>query len=154
MTKHIGNKDRNAEAWKQIEKEGLSVDAQVYGDTAYVGFVDKDRGFHRAFAKKNYSNSLEAERGGRATARAISRETGIPLHPAVPSERLKQVPSYTKNAARLKFEHEQRKQEAERAYFESPKGIFGTAVVALFMMVLMVSGCFFLVWIMSLISPA
>lgn len=117
----------NKKAWDELKAKGLVVDAQVYGDTGYVGFVnknDKSRSFvhPNGYAQRDFPNSSEARRDSNALARAISRETGIPLHPSVPPERLKQCPSQTKDAARLQAEHEMDTREAEEDFDESPKG--------------------------------
>lgn len=144
--------DRNKKAWEQIKKEGLSIDVQIYGDESHLGFVDKDRNFHRFFAKKKFNNIFEAQRDSRAVARAISKETGIPLHPNVPSERLKQVPSYTKNQAHLKLEWDMGQRELEREWEESPQGQLYFWLVAIIVIILCAGGWILAIWIMSLLQ--
>ena len=145
MTKRA--KIDNKAAWEQIKKEGLAVDAQVWPDgETWMGFVDKERFFHHGIWKKKFSHTSDAQRDSRAVARAISRETGIPLHHSIPAERFKQVPSWTKDRALLQWEFDARQREAEEAYMETPRFkliavIFYTLLAALGM-----GGCLLAAW--------
>jgi len=147
----------NAAAWEQIKKNGLTVDVQVYpnddgSQTAYVGTVYKDRTFAGTgfMGTKKFFNNNEAIRDTRAVARAISRKTGIPLHPSVPSERQKQISSHTIGRAQLKVMHQMRQRQSQSEYEDSPRGrlefiIFGIVVSFICM------GSFYLcAWILSL----
>jgi hypothetical protein len=143
-------KNNNAAAWEQIKKEGLTVDAQVSDDgLVRIGFVDKERFFHHYLGKRKYPNAEVAQRDSRAVARAVSRETGIPLHHSIPAERFKQVPSSTKDRALLQFEFDQRQREAEDAYWESPRGVFILVVTFILLSALGIGGCLFLAWLAS-----
>jgi hypothetical protein len=143
-------KNNNKAAWEQIKKEGLTVDAQVFADgEVFMGFVDKGRFFSGGIWKKKYPNSSEAQRDSRAVARAISRETGIPLHHSIPAERFKQVPSHTKDRALLQFEFDQRQREAEDAYWESPRGVFSLVVTFMLLSALGIGGCLFVAWLFA-----
>lgn len=146
--------ERNKEAWKKIKDEGLSVDAQVFDNNeVYIGFVDNNRDFHHSIGKAKFGNSREARLAANATARAISRETGIPLHPEIPPERLKQVSSYTKNSSLLQWEFDARKRQEYKEWEESPAGKFSFVIMALLIIFIAIGGCAGLVYIMSLLDP-
>jgi hypothetical protein len=148
MTKRF--KIDNAAAWEHLKKEGLVVDAQVHDDgEVWMGFVHKDRTFWHGSGifKKKYHNAEVAQRDSRAVARAVSRETGIPLHHTIPAERFKQVPSWTKDRALLQWEFDARQREAEEAFIESPKGVFLTVVVFVVLSAVGIGGCLFLAWL-------
>lgn len=145
--------NRNEQAWEELRNAGLTVDVQVCKNeegshTAFVGTVYKDRRFagKSIFGFKKFTNEKEARRDTRAVARAISRETGIPLHPSVPAERQKQVSSHTTGRAQLKsmYEMDQRQKEKD----EEPSGfvLFFVGVVTL---VLFLGGLSFLTSLFS-----
>lgn len=157
---------KNKEAWAELKRQGYVVDAQVLAQdndydksaTAYVGLVhsrDKARIFlSKASDKKNFRSGREAQRDAHAVARAISRETGLPLRHHIPAEGQKQVSSWTKSRGVLEFEHAVNKRQAEDAYWESPKGkfqflVFGIGVCILFMLF-----CIGSAWVMSWLSSA
>ena len=94
-----------------ILKNESSVDSQVVGKTAYVGFVKKDRTFFNGgFVKQDFPSREDAKRDASALARALSDKTGVQLHPSVPSDRYKKHTSQTIGAAQSKvmFDMEQR----------------------------------------------
>jgi hypothetical protein len=142
----------NKAAWEQLKKEGLVVDAQVHDDgEVWMGFVHKDRTFWHGSGifKKKYHNADVARRDSRAVARAVSRETGVPLHHSIPAERFKQVPSHTKDRALLQWEFDARQREAEDAYWESPRGVLILVVAFVLLSALGIGGCLFAAWLPS-----
>lgn len=149
MTKRF--KIDNKAAWEQIKKEGLTVDAQVSDDgLVRIGFVDKERFFHRYMGKKKYPNAEVAQRDSRAVARAISRETGIPLHHSIPAERFKQVPSRTKDRALLQWEFDARQREAEDAYWETPRVKLIAVIFYALLAALGLGSCLAAAWLATL----
>lgn len=97
-----------------ILKDKSTVDAQVVGKTAYVGFVKKDRTFFNGgFIKQDFADRDKAIRDANAVARALSNESGVPLHPSVPAERYKKHTSQTIGVAQSKviFEMEQKERQ-------------------------------------------
>lgn len=136
--------NRNEQAWKELKNAGLTVDVQVCKNeegshTAFVGTVYKDRRFagKSIFGFRNFPNEKEARRDTRAVARAISRETGIPLHPSVPAERQKQVSSHTLGRAQLQSMYEMDQRQIEKD--NKPNG-FTVFLVGVVMLVLFLGG--------------
>lgn len=148
--------NKNKAAWEQLKREGLTVNARTIGRTAYAG-IEKKNGVFLAggFISQDFPGEQDAKRNARAVARAISRETGIPLHPSVPYGGEKQVPSYTLGRSKLRVMWEMEQREKAAAMDDEIDGSFMGRVVFVFVGVLvsLLLFGFFLgaAWLVSLI---
>jgi len=84
-----------------------------------------------------YSGFDKAKRHSQAQARALSKASGIPLHPDIPEEPQRQTPSRTMGRGALEFDERRKKQQKQEAFEGSRLGTLLTLLAA----AVLFSGC-------------